>query len=73
MAKPWDEAMKRVVAASSQELVDWLVPGAEFVELITTELPKSEEEPLHSDNCLAIELDGKPCILLLEFRSTVDL
>ncbi len=57
MAKPWDEAMKRVVAASPQAFVDWLFPGGQFIELVTTELLKLAEEPLRSDNCLAMELE----------------
>ena len=72
MAKPWDEAMKKVVAASPQAFVDWLFPGGRFIELVTTELPKKTEEPLRSDNCLAMELDGQPCIAHLEFQSTQD-
>ncbi len=72
MAKPWDEAMKRVVAASPQAFVDWLFPGGQFIELVTTELPKQTEEPLRSDNCLAMELEGKPCIVHLEIQSTAD-
>jgi len=72
MAKPWDEAMKKVVAASPQTFVDWLFPGGRFIELVTTELPKKSEEPLRSDNCLAMELDGQPCIGQVEFQSTQD-
>jgi len=72
MAKPWDEAMKRVVAASPQAFIDWLFPGGQFIELVTTELPKQAEEPLRSDNCLAMELEGKPCIVHLEIQSTAD-
>jgi predicted transposase/invertase (TIGR01784 family) len=72
MAKPWDEAMKKVVAASPQAFVDWLFPGGRFIELVTTELPKKTEEPLRSDNCLAMELDGQPCVAHLEFQSTQD-
>jgi len=72
MAKPWDEAMKKVVAASPQTFVDWLFPGGQFIELVTTELPKKNEEPLRSDTCLAMELDGQPCIGHLEFQSTQD-
>jgi len=72
MAKPWDEAMKKVVAASPQAFIDWLFPGGQFIELVTTELPKQTEEPLRSDNCLAMELNGKPCVLHLEIQSTAD-
>jgi len=72
MAKPWDEAMKKVVTASPQAFIDWLYPGGRFIELVNTELPKRTEEPLHSDNCLAMELDGQPCVALLEFQSTQD-
>src|SRR6266849_2493975 len=42
------------------------------IELVTTELLKKSEEPLRSDNCLAMELDGQPCIGHLEFQSTQD-
>src|SRR5260370_9900992 len=70
MAKPWDEAMKKVVTARPQAFIDWIYPGGGFIELVNTELPKRSEEPLHSDNCLAIELDGQPCIVHLEFQST---
>ena len=72
MAKPWDEAMKEVVIASPQAFINWLFPGGQFTEFVNTELPKKPEEPLHSDNCIAMELDGQPCILHLEFQSTQD-
>jgi predicted transposase/invertase (TIGR01784 family) len=72
MAKPWDEAMKRVVAASPQAFIDWLFPGGQFIELVTTELLKQAEEPLRSDNCLVMELEGKSCIVHLEIQSTTD-
>jgi hypothetical protein len=31
MAKPWDEAMKKVVTASPQAFIDWLYPGGRFI------------------------------------------
>src|SRR2546426_11395128 len=72
MAKPWDDAMKQAVGASPEDFVAWLMHGATFIDVIRTELPKKEEEPLRSDICLAIELEGKPGIVNIEFQSTGD-
>lgn len=35
MARLWDEAMKKVVAASPQAFVNWLFRGGRFIELVT--------------------------------------
>src|SRR5689334_8131566 len=36
--KPWDDGLKRIFSARPQDFVDWLLPGAHFLESVATEL-----------------------------------
>ncbi len=42
MVKPWDDLMKRMFMVSPQQMVQWLIPGAQF----TGERSLGIEKPL---------------------------
>ena len=74
MAKPWDEAMKKLIDANPQQFLDWIARGATFLHFEPTELakPTEEEEPLRADRYLAVELDGKQGVIHVEIQSGPD-
>src|SRR5438874_10748450 len=74
MAKPWDEAMKKLIDANPQQFLDWIAQGATFLHFEPTELakPTEEEEPLRADRYLAVEKDGKQGVVHLEIQSGPD-
>ena len=50
-AKPWDGKMKRVLTEIPQDTVDWLLAGAKFISVLSSEL---EDETTYTDLLLEI-------------------
>src|SRR6266487_1496120 len=69
MPHDWDDAAKRLVYASPQDFVSWLMKDAIFKRMIATEL---KNKTFKADIVMEIELNGKDTILATEFQSTAD-
>ncbi|MBV9258610.1 MAG: hypothetical protein JO215_11375 [Ktedonobacteraceae bacterium] len=70
MAKPWDDAMKRLVRENPQHFVGWLLKGAQFKDFLSIEL---KSWTIEADTLLCVVLaDGKELLLHIEFQSTDD-
>ncbi len=65
MAKPWDDAMKRVFGTRPQDFVDWLLPGGTFLEQVNLEL-KTLTRTIYTDTLYKVMLDGREVILHVE-------
>lgn len=70
MPKPYDDAMKKLVMGSPQDLVLWVLPGAQFGKQLPYEL---SVENIYADGLLHVSLDGKELLLHIEFQSSNDL
>lgn len=67
--KPWDGKMKRVLTEIPQDTVDWLLAGAKFISVLSSEL---EDETIHPDLLLEISIDGQQNIYsMLKFSAIV--
>ena len=66
MPGPWDSAGKQFLRAIPQHVVSWLIKGAKFVRALPTEL---KSRNIYADGLYAIQVDGKPALLHIEFQS----
>jgi predicted transposase YdaD len=69
MPKPYDDAMKRLVGGNPQDLVSWVIPGAQFGKQLPFEL---SVENIYADGLLQATLDGKEFLAHIEFQSSYD-
>src|SRR5437667_2163970 len=69
MPKPYDDAMKRLVGGNPQDLVWWVITGAQFVKQLPLEL---SVENIYADGLLQATLDGKEFLAHIEFQSSYD-
>ena len=69
MAKPWDDLMKRLFATSPQQIVQWLIPGAQFVGERSLEL---KNRTIEADILYNILVQGKKMVLHVEFQRRSD-
>ena len=69
MAKPWDDLMKRLFATSPQQIVQWLIPGAQFVGERSLEL---KNRTIEADILYNILVQGKKMVLHVEFQRRGD-
>src|SRR5437763_15192138 len=67
--KPWDKRMKRLFWEAPQDYVEWLLPGGQFKDTLSTEL---ENETLYADLLFAIILNGLRTLLHIEFQRNRD-
>ena len=67
--KPWDGKMKRVLTEIPQDTVDWLLAGAKFISILSSEL---EDETIYTDLLLEISIDGQRNILHVEIQRNRD-
>jgi predicted transposase YdaD len=65
MVKPWDDLMKRLFITSPQQMVQWLIPGAQFVSERTLEL---KSRTIVADILYNIVVHGKEMVLHVEFQ-----
>jgi hypothetical protein len=65
MVKPWDDLMKRLFITSPQQMVQWLIPGAQFVSERTLEL---KNRTIVADILYNIVVHGKEMVLHVEFQ-----
>ncbi len=69
MPKPYDDAMKRLVGGNPQDLVSWILPGAQYGQQLPFEL---SVENIYADGLLQVSLDGKAFLAHFEFQSSYD-
>lgn len=69
MPKPYDDAMKRLVGGNPQDLVSWILPGAQYGQQLPFEL---SVENIYADGLLQVSLDGKDFLAHFEFQSNYD-
>jgi len=69
MPKPYDDAMKKLVGGNPQDLVTWILPGAQFGQQLPFEL---SVENIYADGLLQVSLDGKEFLAHFEFQSSYD-
>ena len=69
MPKPYDDAMKKLVGGNPQDLVSWVLPGAQFGKQLPFEL---SVENIYADGLLQVSLDGKEFLAHFEFQSSYD-
>ena len=69
MAKPWDDLMKRLFATSPQQMVQWLIPGAQFIGERSLEL---KSRTIEADILYNIVVHGKKMVLHVEFQRRGD-
>ena len=69
MPKPYDDAMKKLVGGNPQDLVSWVIPGAQFGKQLPFEL---SVENIYADGLLQATLDGKEFLAHIEFQSSYD-
>jgi predicted transposase YdaD len=69
MPKPYDDAMKKLVGGNPQDLVSWILPGAQFAKQLPFEL---SVENIYADGLLQVSLDGKEFLAHIEFQSSYD-
>ena len=61
--------MKRLFWEAPQDYTEWLLPGAQFISNVSTEL---ENETLYADLLLNIRLNWQPILLHIEFQRNRD-
>lgn len=69
MRKPWDRRMKRLFSEAPQDFVEWLISGAHFNGLVSSEL---DGEPIYTDILCDITLNGERTLLHIEFQKRRD-
>lgn len=69
MPKPWDRKMKRLLTEAPQDFVEWLLSGAQYVGIVSSEL---DGEPLYTDMLYDVLQEGKPSLLHIEFQRRRD-
>lgn len=69
MAKPWDDLMKRLFASSPQQMVQWLIPGAQFLGERSLEL---KNRTIEADILYNIVVQSKKMVLHVEFQRQGD-
>lgn len=69
MPKPYDDALKKLVMGSPQDIVLWVLPGVQFGKQLPHEL---SVENIYADGLLHVTLDEKEFLLHLEFQSSND-
>jgi predicted transposase YdaD len=69
MPKPYDDAMKKLVGGNPQDLVSWILPGAQYGKQLPFEL---NVENIYADGLLLATLDGKEFLAHFEFQSSYD-
>lgn len=69
MPKPYDDAMKKLVGGNPQDLVSWVLPGAQFGKQLPFEL---SVENIYADGLLQVSLDGNEFLAHIEFQSSYD-
>jgi predicted transposase YdaD len=69
MPKPYDDAMKKLVGGNPQDMVSWVIPGAQFGKQLPLELGV---ENIYADGLLQATLDGKEFLAHIEFQSSYD-
>ncbi len=69
MHKPWDRKMKRLFREMPQDLLEWIVPGAQFKGVVSAELAG---EPINADHLYDVTLNGKHFLLHIEFQRNRD-
>jgi len=71
MRKPWDRTMKRLLSSTPQDFVVWLLAGAIFNSIVSTELDP-ERDPIYADLLFDVTLLGKRMLLHIEFQRRRD-
>ncbi len=67
--KPWDDTFKKLIRIQPEAFVQWLSPKAHFLQ----ELPHTlEQEDLHVDGLLQVEIVGQPMLLHIELQTYPD-
>ena len=67
--KSWDSTLKRLVHADPPAFVQWLVPEAEFIEELPTQIESLQREV---DALLSVTYNDHPMLLHIEFQTYND-
>ncbi|HET8852446.1 MAG TPA: hypothetical protein VFN02_07960 [Ktedonobacteraceae bacterium] len=71
MRKPWDRHMKRLLSEAPQDFVAWLLVGAIFIGIVSTELDP-ETDPIYADLLFEVMLHDQRMLLHIEFQRRRD-
>lgn len=71
MQKIWDDKLKRLFAAIPRDLVDWLLPGAVFIEKVSLEL-KTLTRTINPDTLFKVFVDDEVALLHVEIQKRYD-
>jgi predicted transposase/invertase (TIGR01784 family) len=69
MRKPWDRRMKQLFREAPQDLVEWIIPDAKFITIVSPEL---EGEPIFTDILFEVLLNEERTLLHVEFQKKRD-
>ena len=69
MPKPYDDAMKRLVAGSPRDFLTWILPAVQYKELLPHEL---HIEHVYADGLVRASLNGQELLAHFEFQSSYD-
>jgi predicted transposase YdaD len=69
MHRPWDRRMKRLFREAPRDLVQWLLPGSQFISIVSPEL---DGEALFTDHLFEVMFNGKRILLHIEFQKRRD-
>ena len=69
MAGPWDSYTKLLVDSAPQDFVKWLLGEAEYIETVS---PHLKSRHVDADVLQKISIEGKPCLLHIEFQKRAD-
>src|SRR5260370_23922926 len=72
VAKLWDRRMKRLFREAPKDFVEWLLPGAHFIRIVSPELDGDESEAIYSDILFEVILNGVRALLHVEFQRSRD-
>lgn len=64
-----DNAFKVMLRYHPEQYVQWLLPGATYLETLPTELPR---ESLYADALLRVRYQGKEYVLHIEIQTDAD-
>ena len=72
MAGKWDTSTKRLVSTNPADFIRWLLPGAEFTGVVEAKTLNLNNRDIEADNLYYFTLNGKACIIHIEFQSYYD-
>lgn len=72
MAGKWDTSTKQLVGTNPADFIRWLLPGAEFTGVVEAKSLNLNNRDIEADNLYYFTLNGRACIIHIEFQSYYD-